>query len=114
MASRKQERRVHRRWELTCPIVVLDAKGKVLFKTRAVNVSDGGAYCTRGVDNLASGSLPQRVGIRLSVPRSTRNSFMFEEFQGAARVIRTEPLIDAARAGMALQFLQPLSLDLNA
>jgi hypothetical protein len=114
MAFRKQERRIHRRWELTCPVTVLNDAGKVLFKTRAVNISDGGAYCTVGVDDLPANSLPPKLGIRFSVPRSTRNSFMFEEFQSEARVIRTEPLVDAAQAGMAIQFLQPVSLDLNA
>ena len=114
MSLQKDERRRHKRWDLTCPVTVVDAKGQVLFKSQAVNASDGGAYVTLAIDGLAKGAAPKKVGIRLSVPRTTPNSFMFEEFQSDASIIRTEPLCDADRAGIAMQFAEPLKLDLGA
>ncbi|NQU76668.1 MAG: hypothetical protein HQ546_10185 [Planctomycetes bacterium] len=118
MSTTPREKRKHRRWALACPISVLDGEGKakvlVLFKTRAVNVSDGGVYMTVPIAELAKAVPARKVGIRLSVPRSTTNSFMLEEFQSQAIIIRSEPLVKADDAGVAMQFIEPLELDLNA
>lgn len=114
MAHHARERRKYKRRGLTCPITVHDAKGRAMLRSRADNVSDGGVYLTLAVADLAKLGKAGLLGVRLSVPRSTNNTFMFEEFQSHAKVVRTEPLVNADRAGMALQLTKPWHLDLDA
>jgi len=110
MAKPNNERRKHSRQELPCPIT-LHCDGQTPCRSTAFNISNGGVFLT-----LPTAALPQReceVEILFSVPRSTPNTYMLEEFTCKAKVIRHQPLADDAQAGLALQFLspQPLMLD---
>ena len=46
MAAARQERRVHRRYELACPITILNGSTEPFFQSRCENVSEGGVYLT--------------------------------------------------------------------
>ena len=112
MAAR-QERRAHRRYDLACPIAILDGNPEALFRGRCENVSDGGVYLTVRAAELADDPLPARMTIKLSVPRSTPNSFMYEEVAAEATLIRQFPCDDGRRSGLALRFVRPVVLDLE-
>ena len=113
MGNTRDERRQHRRWDMACPITLQDAAGQPLLQGRSLNVSNGGLYLTTRDGELPVGSLPERITVLLSVPRSTPNSFMFEEFRGDAAVVRHLPPDGQRGAGVALRFVQPLGLDLD-
>jgi len=109
MTRADPERRRHRRFELTCPIVVTDAQGNELLRTRTVNISDGGALVEPHEQAVHVG---QTVGVDLHLPRSTANTFMYEQVSSEARVVRHHPLADAEAP--ALTFIEPLKLDLES
>ena len=113
MSWRHRERRIHTRIELSCPLEVADDRGRELFRIRTMNVSSGGLYLETPVSNLPEDGVPDEVQLRLSIPRSTPNTFMLEDFTTAARVLRSEPLCEGDAAGIAIQFLQPLALNLS-
>ena len=113
MIRKRSERRCCKRTELSCPLIVLDDKGHVLFKIRTVNVSDSGVYFETPASNLPHGGMPGDMALRISVPRSTANTFMLEEFQANARLVRAEPLASEDLAAMALEFTEPLAMDLD-
>ena len=52
--------------------------------------------------------------ISFAVPRSTANTYMLEDFSAQARVLRHQPLRNADLAGVAVQFVQPIDLGLEA
>jgi hypothetical protein len=65
------------------------------------------------VSNLPEDGVPDEVRLHLSIPRSTPNTFMLEDFATAARILRSEPLADGDGAGIAIQFARPLTLNLS-
>ena len=107
------EKRAHKRLELTCPVTIACAGGDDWLQSRSRNISDGGVYLTVPVGELPEGSLPETLTVRVSVPRSTSNSFMFEPFQAPAAIVRTEPLTDGRNIGVAVRFAEPVELDLE-
>ncbi len=111
MATRRQERRKHRRAKLPCPLILRDRDGNVLAKTRAENISDGGVFLTMPIDSLPR--FGNELNLSFSVPRSTPNTYMLEEFKCRGKVVRQQPLTDTDRAGMGLQFNKPLPLMLE-
>lgn len=113
MSWRHRERRLHTRVELSCPLEVADRHGRELFRIRTMNVSNGGLYLETPVSNLPEDDLPDEVQLRLSIPRSTPNTFMLEDFTIPARILRSEPLAEGNEAGIAIQFAQPLALHLS-
>ncbi len=113
MSWRHRERRLHTRVELSCPLEVTDTGGRELFRIRTMNLSDGGLYLETPVSNLPEEGVPDEVRLRLSIPRSTPNTFMLEDFTAAARILRSAPLAQGDAAGIAMQFTQPLTLNLS-
>jgi len=113
MTNRQHERRRYPRHELPCPVALLGADGAALLKARTTNVSNGGVYVALGKAE-GPGALPPRMTIRLSVPRSTPNTFLLEDFRSQAAVVRTDPAAQHRSPGVALAFARPLSLDLEA
>ncbi len=111
MTNRRLERRRHKRHDLPCPISLLDGDGTAVIEGRTANVSDGGVYIPLPKIGSADRPLPRRMTIRLSVPRSTLNTFMLEHFHSQAELVRADP---AGRRGLALAFTPPLLLDLGA
>jgi len=114
MARRHAERRRHKRLDISCPLVVSDRSGRELFQIRAANISDGGLYLETPASNLPDSGVPDDIHLRISVPRSTPNTFMLEDFHADARVVRWEPLADEDGAGIAVQFAEPIPMDLSA
>jgi len=109
MSGPDPDRRQHPRFVLSCPVTVTDAAGNVLMRTRTLNVSDGGALLPAGEETIEIGL---DVGVDLNVPRSTANTFMYEPVAADARILRRQ----RANGGqaLALAFIQPLDLDLDA
>ena len=108
MSKRKLERRQYKRLKLSCPFVVFDEAGEVLIESKSLNISDGGALMSAPVKHIP----PPHASVKLnfSVPRSTPNSYMLEEFSCPGRVVRQQPLKDDRLAGVAFQFAKPLQL----
>ena len=111
MATRRQERRKHRRAKVPCPLILRDREGNVLAKTRVENISDGGVFLTMPIDSLPR--FGNELNLSFSVPRTTPNTYMLEEFKCRGKVVRQQPLTDTDRAGMGLQFSKPLPLMLE-
>jgi len=112
MAGSQQERRKTIRLDVKCPCVVRDHLGATLGKGRCLNIGNGGMFLPLPVD-----ALPTRdstVTISFAVPRSTANTYMLEDFSAQARVLRHQPLRNADLAGVAVQFVQPIDLGLEA
>lgn len=110
MANTHRERRQCKRYALSCP-VRLAANGQPLATSRATNVSDGGLYVVVPIAHLPRGQA--KLAVTLSLPRSTPNTFMFEDVQAEAEIIRQQPMKDDSMAGMALRFTQPLDLGIE-
>jgi hypothetical protein len=101
------EKRMHQRFELSCPIVITDSKGKKLLRTQTLNISDGGAM----VADRGSFDVGDSLMAQLKIPRSTVNTFLMEDVSARARIIRHETI--AAHNGMAVAFIEPLDLNLG-
>ena len=54
----------------------------------------------------------RQLDLKLSIPRSTPNTFLMEPVAGQAIVVRHEPADDGAR-NVAVRFEPPLTLDLE-
>ena len=108
MTAAEENRRAHSRFELTCPITITDSSGNVLLKTRTLNISDGGALLEPHEDTIEIGA---PVDVTMNVPRSTANTFMFEQVSSPAQVIRSQQAEDLE--SLALMFIEPLKLDLE-
>lgn len=111
MSQRTSEQRKHRRTEIACPASVFDRSGRLQAKGRTMNLSDGGACVSVPIDRLPR--IHDRVNVTFSVPRSTPNTYMLEEFASPADVVRHEPLEDTALVAVAIQFERPMDLALE-
>ncbi len=109
--NRQAERRKHRRFELSCPIRLIDDAGGTVAAARTLDISDGGVFIPLPPDSLPKCRKALKVG--LSVPRQTANTFMLEEFSCEGRVLRHQPLADGRSAGVAIQFAKPMKLSLE-
>jgi len=105
-----REHRAHKRFDMTCPTVLSDTDGRELAKTRTIDISDGGAMLEPLGEPVGVG---QSVRVTLRVPRETDNTFMYEDFFVAARVVRHQPGEEKGRVWMALQFTPSLELQLE-
>ena len=112
MAKQKVERRRHERFDLSCTTEIFSSEGRLLARTKTVNVSDGGALLSVPADSLPSFD-GQDVNISFDVPRSTPNTYMLEEFSAKAKVLRSQPANDDSLAGVAIQFFRPVNLALR-
>ena len=111
MAQRHDERRRHKRTDLSCRVTVSCGKRDRQATGKTMNVSDGGAVLSLPVKSLPE--LKEMVHVRLSLPRSTPNTHMIEEFDTQATVLRHELLHDDRYAGMAIRFTKGVDLGLE-
>jgi len=96
---------------LGCPVVLTGGDDEPLASAKTLNVSDGGALVPIPPEEVpACGT---EVSIRLSVPRSTPNTHMLEEFSCRGRILRHQPLASDRLAGVAMQFVKPQELSLE-
>jgi c-di-GMP-binding flagellar brake protein YcgR len=112
MAARGEERREHKRQEVACPLWLNGGEGKAVLRGRTTNVSNGGVLVP-----IASGDSPvagEVVHVKFSVPRSTPNTFLYEEFASPAVVVRCERKSEDRVPCVALRFEQPMDLGLEA
>ncbi len=122
MTQPGRERRAHPRYDLTCPAVLADRRGRELLRARTLNVSDGGTLLAPldeavGTGREVSKRRPvaawsrRRLRLKLRVPRFTENTFMYEDFVAEARVVRLQPIQQGQ--AVALAFSAPLTLGLE-
>ncbi|MBS3734739.1 MAG: PilZ domain-containing protein [Phycisphaerae bacterium] len=109
--SAPDERRSHRRKTLACPVRMFDRGGRPLTNGRTIDLSDGGLFISTSL--TAMKTLPRRVNVTVSLPRSTPNTYMLEEVAAGAVVVRQQPMVDEGAAGVALQFERPVELGLK-
>jgi hypothetical protein len=112
MPTPKHERRKHKRLKLECPVRLERPSGKPGGKSRTIDVSDGGTLlpAPEGFDPAVG----QRVIVHISVPRRTPNTFLLEEFEAPASVVRADPAKGGGAKGqVALKFDSPLDLGLE-
>jgi hypothetical protein len=111
MPAPKHERRKHKRHRLDCPVRLDRPGGKPGGKSRTINVSDGGTLlpAPEGFDPAVG----QRVTVHFSVPRQTPNTFLLEQFEAPASIVRAETPKRGARGQVALKFDSPLDLGLE-
>jgi len=112
MSNNESERRNHGRYNVGCPVSVSTDGSRLHAKGRALNISDSGALLAMPVDTVPR--LRQKVQMRVSVPRTTPNTHMFEDFQLDATVVRHHPMVDNSLAGVAMKFTEMAELNLTA
>ena len=112
MTRSLRERRAYGRFDLACPVVVTDGEGNELLKTKTLNLSDGGALLTSPAKRTIP--LGQYVHVDVRLPRSTPNTFMFENVSSDASILRHQPMQDNSSVATALTFTKPLKLGLEA
>lgn len=111
MSDVRPERRRHKRQRLACPIRLSTEEGRVLARTRTMDISDGGLLLPLPDGTaLAVGS---RVRADFSVPRSTANTYLLEDFSSDAAVVRQQAPAIAHPCHIALQFHSALNLGLE-
>ena len=101
MSDSGTERRAYKRFAMPCPSQVANPDAAESVKGKALNVSDGGMFLAMPVRDLPPQDTTVRV--RFSVPRSTPNTYMLEDFACKAQVVRHEALTDDSLAGVALK-----------
>ncbi|MFW6133261.1 MAG: PilZ domain-containing protein [Planctomycetota bacterium] len=108
MGKASTERRRHKRHEAAYPVTVFDASGKVLARTRTVNISRGGLLL-RAPREVAPAP-KDTVEVDLSAPGSDAR---VAEFFCQAQVVRHQPIDSPGHVGVALEFTHPLPLRLG-
>jgi len=110
MAHASTERRAHKRHDLACPARLVDEAGSFIASGKTLNISDGGMLlAVRPEDAAAPGA---RADVKLSVPRSTPNTYLMQPFNTPAIVVRFEKEPEGP-SRVAVQFATPLDLDLE-
>ncbi len=110
MAKPVHERRQYKRHPLGCPAHLADEAGTCLVAGKTINISDGGLLMP--VPAKAAPKPGRLLSLKLSVPRSTPNTFLMEPIAGKAIIVRHEPA-DNGACRVAVRFEPPLTLDLE-
>ena len=110
MAKPNIERRRHARHNLACPARLVDETGRYLASGKTVNVSDGGLLMP--VPPEAAPTPGQHLDVKLSIPRSTPNTFLMQAFTAKAIVVRHD-VSDDGTGRVAIRFENPIDLDID-
>ena len=110
MEPARHERRRYKRLPLACPVSLNDAGGEPVGQSRGLNISDGGMLLPLPPERAPEAG--SQVRATFSVPRSTPNTFLLEEFSCKAFVVRQEPENERS-CQVALRFEPPLDLGLE-
>jgi c-di-GMP-binding flagellar brake protein YcgR len=105
------ERRKHKRHAMGCSAALETPSAGGALRSKAVDVSDGGALLVIPIARVPRVS--ERVKVVLSLPRSTPNTYMVEEVACEARVIRHQPMQADDVVGVGLQFTPVQNLGLE-
>ena len=111
MASQDEQRRQFTRVDISCPVSMISDAGRHLAKGKTLNAGDGGLLLSVPVE--MADKMTGAIDLHMCVPRSTDNTFMFEDFTCRANVIRRHPLADDSHTGIVVQFTQPIDLGLE-
>ncbi len=110
MAKPTRERRQHKRHPLQCPARLADEVGVCLVAGKTIDISDGGMMMP--VAQEAPLKPGRHLSLKLSVPRSTPNTFLMESIASEGIVVRHVPAEDGTHC-LAIRFAAPLTLDLE-
>ncbi len=110
MAQPNIERRQYPRHGLSCPARLVDEAGRHLASGKTVNISDGGLLMP--AEPKATPLPGQHLDVKLSIPRSTPNTFLMQAFTAKAIVVRHDQSDDGA-GRVAVRFEHPIDLDLE-
>ncbi len=110
MARASHERRKYQRHPLKCPAHLTDETGSCIAAAKTINISDGGMLVP--LDAEAAPQPGLSLSMKLSIPRSTPNTFLLQPVAGKAVVVRHEPS-DNGDCNVAIRFEPPLELDLE-
>ncbi len=111
MTDQPQQRRQHNRVKVECPVTFFTRSGEVAAKGKSVNLSNGGILVSIPVEE--AGKIRGTVNLTFSVPRSTENTYMLEDFACQADILRRQALVGENSTGVAVAFTRPLNLDLE-
>lgn len=110
MADEQFDRRRYRRFDLPCPAMLLEGDESPA-RAHTLNISDGGALVAMPLEDLPPAG--QKLRLRLSLPRSTASTHMLEKVRCEAEVKRHQPLTDDRYAAVALEFAEPMDLQIE-
>lgn len=111
MTGQRQQRRQHNRVKVECPVTFFTRSGEAAAKGKSVDLSNGGIFVSVPVEE--AGDIRGTVNLTFSVPRSTENTYMLEDFACQADILRSQALVDENSTGVAVAFTKPLDLDLE-
>ena len=111
MPPKHDERRKHKRHEVSCPATLTQDDGRLIASGKTANVSDGGAFFFTSAGDLVN--LDGRLILKLAVPRKTANTYMLEDFSLPAHVVRRNQSYGQTLTGIALEFTSPVDLGLE-
>lgn len=109
MTKRNSERRRHKRCDLSCPVTLSCDAIQNKVKGKTLNVSDGGVLVSLEMPCEAG----QAVEVKISLPRTTPSTHMFEEFTSKARIIRHQPADGEKGSIVAMKFTDPLAFNIE-
>jgi hypothetical protein len=109
--GRRVERRAHKRHRIACPVRIAGGEGGSVGAAKAENISDGGLL----VPVASEAALPRGavIQVEFAVPRSTPNTFLYEQFSAAASVVRRGRTKRSGLRNVALKFEPPMDLGLE-
>jgi len=104
------EKRAHKRFELDCHVTLRNGDGRET-KSLSLNISNGGMFLPVRLHETPEAG--HELDVEFSVPRSTPNTFLLEQFRAKAEVLRHGMMKDEQYAGLAIRFKTPLALQIE-
>lgn len=101
------DRRRYRRFDLPCPVTLLEGD-KPLATTHTLNISDGGVLLALPLKDLPEAG--RKLTVKLALPRSTASTHMVEKVRSEGLIKRHQPLTDDRYAAVAVEFIEPVGL----
>ncbi|MGC9453535.1 MAG: PilZ domain-containing protein [Phycisphaerae bacterium] len=110
MAEMQFDRRRYKRFTLPCPATLLDSD-QTPASARTLNISDGGALLALPLKDLPEAG--RKLKVKLSLPRSTASTHMVEKVRCEGLIKRHQPLTDDRYAAVAVEFVEPVNLQIE-
>jgi len=111
MESSSADQRRFPRAAMSCPARLVGKGGKLIATGRSVDISDGGTLIA--VAPEAAPPVGSVVELTMEVPTGNPPTWPARVFTSKARVVRHRDLGQPGKTGVAMEFLQPLKLDLR-
>lgn len=109
--SSTENRRIHKRINISCPITVHVSGGPTRASGRTINISNSGILLVLPTEATPAPGRP--VIVRMSVPHTAPDkSVSYEEFICQGTIVRTH-LGDDQQVRTAVEFTQPIQLSLE-